>query len=109
MDARVIRTERRSMLEAAEASGLRFIEPVLFALAFVLLGYVSWVHLESAYVYSTFERELTKLAPATAQEHPVAPPSTPRPPMVTQSPHQATTVSMPDGRGFLGVLEVPRL
>jgi len=82
------------------------IEPILFALALVLLGYVSWVHLESAYVYSHFEREVADLAPHS--ERAAVPPSGPGPPAAGPS-RLATTVSMPDSRGFLGVLEVPRL
>jgi sortase A len=109
VDARAFRSKRYSTIEAIEAGSLRLIEPILFALALVLLGYVSWVHLESAYVYSHFEREVANLAPRG--ERAAVPPSgsgssgSPASP----SPRLATTVSMPDSRGFLGVLEVPRL
>jgi sortase A len=110
-DARAFRSKRYSSIEAIEAGSLRLIEPVLFALALVLLGYVSWVHLESAYVYSHFEREIADLAPPQrAASTPSAPsaPSGPISPAASPS-RLATTVSMPDSRGFLGVLEVPRL
>jgi sortase A len=108
-DARAFRS-KRSIIEAIEAGSLRLIEPVLFALALVLLGYVSWVHLESAYVYSHFERAVADLAPPPqrAASAPSAPPSGPVSPPASPS-RLATTVAMPDSRGFLGVLEVPRL
>jgi len=106
--ARALRSRGFRTLEAVEAGGLRLIEPLLFALALILLGYVSWVHLESAYVYSQFEREVAELAPLHERAAPPIP-SSPPSPLVSHPPGAATTVSMPDARGFLGVLEVPRL
>jgi len=104
-EARAFRSKRYSTIEAIEEGSLRLIEPLLFALALVLLGYVSWVHLESAYVYSHFERAVADLAPP---QRPASAPFGPQLPPVSPS-RLATTVSMPDSRGFLGVLEVPRL
>ena len=104
-EARAFRSKRYSIIEAIEAGSLRLIEPLLFALALVLLGYVSWVHLESAYVYSHFERAVADLAPP---QRAASTPFGPQLPPVSPS-RLATTVSMPDSRGFLGVLEVPRL
>jgi len=104
--ARVASSQHRSTSRAIESIGLQLIEPLLFTLALVLLGYVSWVHLESAYVYSQFERQVVTLAPRHEQPW-VSPPSAPV--VAARPPHTATVVARPDARGFLGVLEVPRL
>lgn len=93
--------------------GLKLIEQILLGLGLALLGYVAWVLLDSAYVYSHYERQLDDFELASVHDRPAVSqlPSLPQSPVPADSVHPAMEhrVSMPDSHGFLGVLEVPRL
>jgi LPXTG-site transpeptidase (sortase) family protein len=85
---------------------LKGIEHLLLGLGLALLGYVAWVHLDSAHVQWQFGREL-------AGDRQRVLPVLPAPPFRAgaDSVHAALDhgMSSPDADGFLGVLEVPRL
>jgi sortase A len=89
------------------------VEQILLGLGLALLGYVAWVLLDSAYVYSRFEGELADFKLASVHDPSAGSPlpSLPRSLVAVDSVHLALghRVSMPDSHGFLGVLEVPRL